>query len=97
YASDWSSDVCSSDLEGVRLGVRAAAGRGQRQTGAVLGGPGGRRGRAEIGACGAAIGIGEDVAHTSAPLPKEAASIMERPMVRRRSEERRVGKEWRAG
>src|SRR3546814_15338724 len=83
--SDWSSDVCSSDLSGgdqfVDIGGRGAA----RQTLllAVL----------LVGSEDAATGIGDLVGALLGQLHVERAAIASRGGVLQRSEERRVGTE----
>src|SRR3546814_11150629 len=79
--SDWSSDVCSSDLAGLAAGGRAAADREPR------GGAG--------AAVGAGAGIGRDRAGRDGlfALAGTAPALAARRRQRARSEERRVGKE----
>src|SRR5205807_7143413 len=80
---DWSSDVCSSDLSRQRLaGGDADSERHDRGGRSRTGGGAGARGRAESGARGG-----------HAPL-HAAARGRRTPRRLRRSEERRVGKEW---
>src|SRR3546814_13477815 len=84
--SDWSSDVCSSDLTAGFGEVTAAAGGGE--TGMLRGAAGGQYARtAEI--AGVVVGQGQ---HVEAERAQAAQGGGARGM-QERSEERRVGKE----
>src|SRR3546814_19867948 len=85
--SDWSSDVCSSDLASGAAGCRilGALSRDKVQVVSRAQGPGSER--SDLARRGAESGIvGEKDAWQISPLPRQ-------PTPARRSEERRVGKE----
>src|SRR5437879_8314491 len=91
YIGDWSSDVCSSDLEAGCLCH-------QGQYGGPRGGGGGEGHRA--GRVGVRSGGGNRCAgpRASAPRPRQKPGGRRGSASHpRRSEERRVGKEWSTG
>src|SRR5205807_7103642 len=84
---DWSSDVCSSDLQEPRRGGQ----RGRRRTPWRAPCP-----PSSSGAAPSRTPCGRNAKPTRRPLV--LPSIRSTPVgSRRRSEERRVGKEWRGG
>src|SRR3546814_13650852 len=90
--SDWSSDVCSSDLSIWHGGERIAQEDGRRMTSIGIFGSAGRMGRTIadlLAAEGVALAGGTDAGDDPLPLARAADALVDFS----RSEERRVGKE----
>src|SRR5690606_40689540 len=94
FSRDWSSDVCSSDLHGVGTGGRHDVGQLLSLTRAdVRGGVGPVTALDQTVEDDGARGLGEEL-----ELAQRVLRLLERaarPYPDERSEERRVGKEWR--
>src|SRR5207253_5008243 len=95
WPRDWSSDVCSSDLEAVDVGPGQEGGRQQPERGRRVDGPGVAQQRLPI-----ALAAPGDRVEPEADRRSDREQVAEghaRVEPRLRSEERRVGKEgkWR--